>query len=81
MERRVANGSRNVSIAEISKRLNIAPITIKQRWQTGTGKRRPLPTTRALSGKQFVNVQEAELLAWLREYRPDLAARWLSGLY
>lgn len=68
--------SRVLAITEICRRLNITTMSTHN-WRRGTKTRRPLPVLYGHQGSAVrVGVDEAELMAWLHQYRPDLIAVW-----
>jgi hypothetical protein len=77
MLRRTLNGTgRMITLAEISKRLDVTPIAVRN-WRRGSSQRRPLPQRHERAGSALrVKIDETDFTNWLREYRPDLLQRW-----
>lgn len=73
-------GRASVTVRDLVRRLNVTHATIYN-WRDGTHRRSPLPVqVRARGGANRVWFNEKELVAWLRQYRPDLVNQWQSAI-
>jgi hypothetical protein len=69
---------RTVTTRDISRTLNVTLLTVLE-WRRGTNQRRPLPVNYSTLGKsRRIEFVEADLRAYLAEYRPDLLDIWRS---